>query len=231
MYLPGENLQFVLHPKEFSKIDGSQLAMVSIDPVSEIPSFLRNLKIVALLGRDNLSLFVRADRKIDKLSDLTPDSSDKLVIGARSAAAEFAALSTFESLDVPIELVSPGKFSDAKEQLESGKLDVLIEPLSNYRPGIEPTIIPINVDLHASFDHVLVAPANLEQPCYEKISEDLHKLYENTEFQEEVRSLHVLPQYLAGIEYVKGLQEVGSKFCKKCSCSKKSCKKKCPKKC
>ena len=127
-----------------------------------------------------------------------------------------------------------------------GKLDVLIEPLSNYYPSPEPTIVPIAVfssgdqdsqsnavpiaaDVQASFDYVLFAPPSFDRTCSDAITADLNELYRDTNFTDEIERLGLVPHYLAGVEYVEGLQEVGSKFCKRCSCSKSSCKKKCKK--
>ena len=207
----GGYIQRALHQDEFYSNDGSQLAMAIVDPVAAMPDFLQNLNVVALLAREDLALFVRVDRRIRELNDLIGDSSDRIVVGARTAAAEYAALLAFERLDVPIELISPTDYSAAKEQLEYGQLDVLIESLSNYHLSPEPSIVPIAVfpsgdldsqsnagaidfDVQASFDYILVAPPTLDRICSDAINADLNKLYSDTEFIDEVKNLGLVPR-------------------------------------
>lgn len=81
----------------------------------------------------------------------------------------------------------------------------------------------------ASYDFVLVAPPQIDQDDYDRITEDVSSVLEDSYIQGALKRMSCLPTFVRGTDYRERLEQVGISLCEKCSCSQDSCKKKCPK--
>ena len=242
-HLSHKEFRSAISQEIFSDVYDSKFAMVSIDPAASKPEFLQGLTTVALLGQLDLAAFVTQWSPIEKLGDFEKNALEKpLVVGAHSAMAEFAALRTFRELGVPTNFVSMRYMSESVQQLVSGKMDVLIAPISIHRDMIEPIVVyspetlgPVStakdqgVDFYASWDYVLVGPSQLNREIYDDINKHLHDLYDDRSFTDELEKLGLRGIYMAGGTYNMRPEKIHDDFCDICECSDYECKSVCSK--
>ena len=235
--LPYSHFKAEVSPRTFSAQDGSQLALTSLDSAGSLPDFLSEVTIVALLARVDLALFVRDGSDIAVLKDFTTlNNREPLVVGVRRTAAKFAARRTFERLGVPARYIPFESSSEARQALASGAIDVLIDVVSLSRPQFRPIAafspVPVasvptargqGIDVDASRDYVLVAPAGLDREVYERISEDLKNLLGNSRFLDDLSGLPLRGDYVEGSVYVAQRQEILNDLCATCDCDDSEC--------
>ena len=233
----------------FTHIDGSQLAIISVDPIAHATYFSNYVTTVALLGRLDLAVFVGEDSDIRDFEDFRGVSDEVVTVGVHSSISQWSAAKIFAELDVPMHASFSYEIREQINMTMTGELDAMVAPHLVARTGLRPiallsehssdaltTASDQGIDVTASYDYLVVAPSGLEQDAYDASNQDIGTmLEENSEFTDTMRELGLRAKYVEGSSYgdliasqFSALFELQNTFCDTCDCEEDDCKRDCP---
>ena len=233
----------------FKNVDGSQLGLLSVDPIAHEAHFAELIDTVALLGRLDLALFVGEGSDIRKLDDFKDESGDIKTVGVHSAISQWSATQAFAELGVPMQTSLSYQLEEHIEMTRAGKLNAMVAPYIIMRSGLRPialfaenptdnlaTAKSQGVNVTASYDYIVIAPSGLEQNAYESRNQDIGKmLEEGSELVDTMRELGLRVQYVEGSSYrelvaneFSALFNLQNTFCDTCDCEEEDCNRECP---
>ena len=233
----------------FINVDGSQLALVSVDPMVFTTHLAEFVEPVALLGRLDLALYVDEDSSIFNLEDFRNQNNQVRSVGVHSPMSKWSTTKLFADLSIPINASYSYEIGAQIEKTSRGILDAMVAPLGITGRGLRPIAVfsdhgvdaartarDQGVDVTASYDYLVVAPNGLEQSAYDAINRDIGAMLEPaSEFARTVLELGLRPQYVEGADYrglvanqFSELFKLQNTFCDTCDCSESDCKRDCP---
>ena len=236
---PGRWLESAIKRGGFSKTDGSQLAIVSTSnylATSILPKKIKPTPI-AMIGRRELAMFVLDSSKIKSLEDFKKNTSKIVVVGATNVVSKSAALRTFGKLGVPIRFGGAQAIYICIRKPSNCALDAVIMPARMYQGfkgvtvfstkawktkehGVIRSTFDQGVPVAASIAYGIIGPPKLSKPVIQYISNGLGKLAKRPDFQKDLKSFGIQPEYRDRKEFRRQLELllVKTNYCEFCDC-------------
>ena len=250
-YPKEEGLAAALTSHAFREVDGSQLALVSLDPGQSGEYLTEMSSPIALFGRNDLALFVLSDSDIRNLQDFNTENLS--AVGVHSPASRWAAIETFKELGIPSQRIDSQSLDQSIHQLLHGQVEafvgsVLLDRLARSKIRQVAVLSDENLSwtdvtggqgimVGAAYDYMLVGPRSLDQSAYHSLNQAMKSMVNDRSFQEALGESGLRLEHIDGAQYFSALQRynaaiedrTGDNFCKTCDCSDKDCKLNCPK--